>query len=150
MSLATQDRRTLQFAPLWVLSALAGTYSRFGPEELAHFWDTIVAVALRTPPPARDILASMTEDRPRLLLDFGGDGRPIVSGLRHVVEVLDRLDPEISQTYRLALLRIGVALGRARGPFGRTILPEHEQLLLLIAELLEVDAASPISEEALA
>ena len=32
----------------------------------------------------------------------------------------------------------------ARGPYGRTITPEDEQLLLLIAELLELDVVPPI------
>ena len=63
-------RWTLQFAPLWVLSALAGTYTRFDPYELDAFWDVLVEVTLRTPEPARSILASTTENRAGLLADF--------------------------------------------------------------------------------
>src|SRR4030095_14868331 len=82
LNLQPTEMRTLQFGALWVLSYLAGTYNRFKSYELAAFWDTVVAVALRTPHPARDILTSMTEDRPGLLLDFELDDRPVVSGLR--------------------------------------------------------------------
>ena len=56
MNLEPGDMRTLQFGPFWVLSALAGTYNRFESYELAAFWDTVVAVALRAPLPAREIL----------------------------------------------------------------------------------------------
>jgi hypothetical protein len=138
--------RTLQFGPFWILSAIAGTYNRFKSYELEACWDTVVAVALRTSRPARDILTSMAEDRPGLLLDFELDDRPVVSGLRHIVDILNRLEPEASSAFRLALLRIGVGIARNRGPYGRTITPEHEQLLELIAELLEMDSAPDIGD----
>jgi hypothetical protein len=141
--------RTLQFGPLWVLSSLAGTYNRFKSYELAAFWDTVVAVALRTPRPARDILTSMAEDRSGLLLDFELDDRPVVSGLCQIVAILDRIEPETSTDFRLALLRIGIAVGRNRGPYGRTLTPENEKLLLLLAELLELDSLPNISGDVL-
>ena len=136
------DRRTLQFGPLWVLSALAGTYSRFDTFELDAFWDTLVEVALRTPEPARAILTSTTGDRASLLLDFALDGRPVVSGLTHVVAALDRMGPSVDQDYRLALLRIGRAIARARGPYGRRVTEDDEQKLLLVAALLEIESES--------
>jgi hypothetical protein len=140
------EMRTLQLGPFWVLSAIAGTYNRFKSYELAAFWDTVVAVALRTPRPARDILTSMAEDRSALLLDFELDDRPVVSGLRQVLEVLDHVEPEVSNDFRFALLHIGVDIARARGPYGRTITQEHEQLLLLLAALLELDSVSDIAD----
>ena len=146
MNLDAAEMRTLQFGPFWILSAVAGTYNRFKSYELEAFWDTVVAVAVRTSRPARDILTSMAEDRPGLLLDFELDDRPVVSGLRHIVDILNRLEPGASSAFRLALLRIGVGIARNRGPYGRTITPEHEQLLELIAELLEMDSAPDIGD----
>jgi hypothetical protein len=137
------ERRTLQFGPLWVLTALAGTYSRFADYELEAFWDAVVEVALRTPEPARGILTSTTEDRASLLLDFGRDGRPVVSGLFHVVSVLERLGPPMDQDYRSALMRIGTALARVRGPYGRRVTEDDEQKLQLVAALLEIESAPP-------
>jgi hypothetical protein len=149
VDLQPSEMRTLQFGPLWVLSSLAGTYNRFKSYELAAFWDTVVAVALRTPRPARDILTSMAEDRSGLLLDFELDDRPVVSGLCQIVAILDRIEPETSTDFRLALLRIGIAVGRNRGPYGRTLTPENEKLLLLLAELLEMDSLPNISGDVL-
>ena len=121
MELASKDLSTLQLGPLWVLSALAGTAFRFRPYELDAFWDTVVAVTLRTPAPARDILISMAHDRPRLLLEFELQNEPVVSGLRHVVAALDRGAAETADAYKLAVFRIGLGVGRSRGP----VRPHH-------------------------
>lgn len=123
-----------------MLSALAGTYARFARDELAAFWDTVVEVALRSPEPARELLTSTTVDRTGLLLDFELDGRPVASGLTHVVAVLDRLGPPVDRDYRLALLRVGRAVARGRGPYGRRATEVDEQKLLLVAALLELES----------
>jgi hypothetical protein len=146
VNLEPAEMRTLQFGPFWVLSAIAGSYNRFESYELAAFWDAVVAVALRTPRPARDILTSLAEDRTGLLLDYELDDRPVASGLRQILEVLDRIEPAASDDFRLALLRIGADLARSRGPYGRTITEEQEQLLLLLAGLLGMDSVSDISD----
>jgi hypothetical protein len=140
------DLRTLQLGPLWVLSAVSGTGNRFGPRELAVFWDTLVAVALRTPEPARRLLVSTTEDREGLLLAFELDERPLVSGFAAVLRALTPLEPAVAEAYKLALLRIGTGLGRARGPYGESISAADTQLLLLVAELLEIRNARPSND----
>ena len=149
MNISSDELRTLQLGPVWVLSALAGTCSRFDADELAAFWDTVVAVALRTPEPARQLLISTSGDRTGLLLDFELDDRPVVSGLRQVVEVLDRLGPAVGPDYRQALVNIAVGLGRARGPFGRRMTPQDEQMVLLIATLLGVESVPGLPDEVL-
>jgi hypothetical protein len=138
------DLRTLQLGPLWVLSALAGTHANFRPYELEAFWDSLVAVTLRTSPPAQDILRSTAADRLRLVADFTRDDRPVVSGLRHIVAILDRGPEDLAESYKVALLRIGMEVGRSRGPYGRSLTPEDEQMLLLLAELLEMDSDSAL------
>jgi hypothetical protein len=146
VNLEPAEMRTLQLGPFWVLSAVAGTYNRFKSYELTAFWDTVVAVALRTPFPARDILTSLAKDRSGILLDFELDDRPVVSGLRQIMEILDRVEPETSSDFRYALLRIGADIARQRGPYGRAILPEQEQLLMLMAELLEIDSEADLGD----
>ena len=149
MNISSDELRTIQLGPMWVLSALAGTCSRFDADELAAFWDTVVAVALRTPEPARQLLTSTSGDRSGLLLDFELDDRPVVSGLGQMVAVLDRLGPPTGLDYRRALVNIAVGLGRARGPFGRRMTPQDEQMVLLIATLLEVESAPGLPDEVL-
>ena len=140
MDLSSEDLRTLQLGPVWVLSALAGSYGRFDTDELAAFWDTVVAVTLRTPMPARDLLVSTSIDRTGLLLAFEVDDRPVVSGLSQVMRVLDRVGPPTGPDFRMALVRIAMGLGRIRGPYGRKPTPQDEQMILLIAALLDVES----------
>ena len=149
MNISPDGLRTLQLGPLWVLSALAGRSSGFDHDELAAFWDSVVAVALRTPEPARQLLTSTSIDRTGLLLDFELDDRPVVSGLGHVLAVLDKVGAPANRDYRLALVNIAIGLARARGPYGRRPTPEDEQMVLLIAALLEIESAPGLPEELL-
>ena len=149
MNISSDELRTLQLGPLWVLSALAGRSSRFDADELSAFWDTVVAVALRTPEPVRQFLTSTSIDRTGLLLDFELDDRPVVSGLGHVLAVLDKLGAPAGLEYRLALVNIAIGLGRARGPYGRRTTPEDEQMILLIAALLEIESAPGLPDDLL-
>lgn len=136
-------RRTLQLAPLWLLSALTGRTVDFMAEDLAAFWDALVDVTLRTPQgSARDLLVSLTADRSGLLLDLELDDRSVTTGLRHVVAALGDLDAAAAADYKVALLRIGSAVARARGPYGRTITPKDTSLLLLIASLLDMSTGA--------
>ncbi len=131
----SDDVRTLQLAPLWVLSALVGTHTRFAEPDLAVFWDAVVSEGLRAPQAARALLTTLVTDRTGLLLDLELDERSVVSGLRDVVGVLgpdDRVEG-----YRRALVRIGGAVARARGPYGRQISSEDLNRLLLVAQLLD-------------
>ena len=64
----------------------------------------------------------------------------MVSGLSQVVRVLDRIGPPIGTDFRMALMRIAVELGRIRGPYGRRLTPQDEQMILLIAALLDVES----------
>lgn len=143
MDLDAEQQRTLQLSPLWVLSALAGT-SRFADDELSAFWDAVVQVSLRTPPDARAILVSLTADRSGLLLDFELDERSAVTGFTHTNQALAAVDPPTAADYRLALLRIGMAMGRARGPYGRSLTFEDTQMLLLVAQLLDLETVPPL------
>jgi hypothetical protein len=145
----SDDVRTLQLAPLWVLSALSGTHAGFPDYELDAFWDVVVEVSLRTPGAAREILFSLAGDRSGLVLDYELDDRSVVTGLAHVSAALDRLGGTVAYDYKLALLRIGAGIGRARGPYGRTISPRDEQTVLLIAELLEFRRTPPLADDAL-
>ncbi len=63
--------------------------------------------------------------------------------------MLDKLGPPTGPDYRLALVNIAIGLGRARGPYGRRTTPEDEQMILLIAALLEIESAPGLPEEIL-
>ena len=138
----SEDLRTLQLGPLWVLSGLVGRHSSFAALDLAAFWDALVAVSLRSPRPSRDLLTSVAADRDSLLMDYELDGRSVVSGLHDVLAALGPGPGERVEGYKRALMHIGGAVGRARGPYGQRISTEDLNRLLLVAQLLDYSPAS--------
>ncbi len=142
MSASIDERAVLQLAPVWVLSALTGTSSYFTPTDRAVFRDVVAEVVHRTPRPTREVLESVLVAGEDLFLDFELDDRSVVTGLRDAVAVLDRSGPEEAAQHKLALLRIGVGIARARGPYGRVVTAESEQQLQLLAELLDLRSST--------
>ncbi len=142
---------TLCLAPVWVLSALAGRV-RFDEDERGAFWDAATSAALRSEGPGREVLSSAAARRILLFDEFELDGRSVVSGLLAVTRLLERMAPAARDDVRRTILRIGEGVALARGPFGRRILPEDEQTLILVGELLrtatETAADNPLDSPA--
>jgi hypothetical protein len=67
------------------------------------------------------------------------DLRTLQLGPVWVLRVLDRIGPPTGPDFRMALVRIAVSLGRLRGPYGRQPTTQDEQMILLIAALLDVE-----------
>lgn len=127
---------TLRFAPVWVLSALAGR-TRFDDDELGAFWDAVTDAALRSTGPGRDLLGTAAAQRRWLFDEFELDGRPVVSGLLSVTRLLERMDPDTRTDVRSSILCVGAGVALARGHFGRRMTLEDEQTLRLVEQLLQ-------------
>jgi hypothetical protein len=130
---------TLQLGPLWVVSALTGR-SSFDADEQNAFWDCVTEIALVSQGLPRTLLSSMAAERRWLFDQFQLSSRPIVSGLLEVTDLLERTDPDSSERVRTAILEIGRAFARARGPFGRRMTLQDERTLLLMEQLLQTSA----------
>ena len=145
------ERLTLRLAPVWVLSALTGR-CRFDEDERGAFWDGVTEAAVRSTGAGRAILSEMAAERTWLFDEFELDGRPVVSGLLSVTQLLERMSPEDRHDVRLAVLRVGQHVGVVRGPFGRRISTQDEQTLLLVQQLLrttaEVSGNNPLNSSA--
>ena len=113
----SEDLRTLQLGPLWVLSALVGRHSGFAAPDLAAFWDALVTVSLRSPAPTRELLTSVAAHRDSLLMDYELDGRSVVSGLH---DVLARSDRAPARGSRATSGPWSTSVRRSGGPAGRT------------------------------
>ena len=126
---------TLQFGPVWVVSALVGR-SRLDELEQAAFWRS-VDDAPQDSTLDWQLVRAMTLNREWLLDEFQLDDRPIVFGLVDVASLLERVPPEVSRDVRDFMLRVGSGLARARGPFGQRISDQDALSLRLVAQLLE-------------
>jgi hypothetical protein len=130
--------KTLQFGPVWVVSALVGR-SRLDELEEAAFWRS-VDDAPQDSPLGWQLMRALTVNREWLLDEFQLDGRSIVSGLTKVASLLEGVPPEVSRDVRECMLRVGSGLARARGPFGQRISDQDALTLKLVAQLLETAA----------
>ena len=83
------------------------------------------------------LMQAITRNRDWLLDEFILDDRSIISGLSEVTTLLERVSVESSRDTREAIVRVGSAVARARGPFGRRITDVDAQTLELVAQLLE-------------
>jgi hypothetical protein len=145
------DVSTLRLGPVWVLSALTGR-TVFDDDERGAFWDAVTDAALRSTGAGRALFETAAAERRWLFEEFALDGRPIVSGLLAVTRLLERLSAEARDDVRLGIVRVGAAVARARGPFGRRMTTEDEQTLVLVDELLrtptETTADNPLNSPA--
>ena len=147
--LTPQDLRTLQTAPLWVLSAILGRQNRFDPQELAAFWRALDDTAAGSAGLANAVLVALSADFSARLHEH--EERSVVTGLWDVTAILSRLDSLVAAPFATALLEVGEQLSRARGAFGKVISREDGQTLALLAALLEIGpAAGTFDEDAFA
>lgn len=142
--LTQRDWATLQTAPLWVLTAVAGRQSKFDPLELAAFWRIIDATAAGSEGLTRMALDALSSNFSTQLALYERNEQSVVAGLWDVMSILNRQDPLVSRPFTAALLEIGEGIGRARGPYGRTISRDDKQTLLLLATLLEIEPTAGI------
>jgi hypothetical protein len=126
---------TLQFGPVWVVSALVGR-SHLDELEEEAFWRS-VDDAPQGSPLGWQLMRAMTLNHDWLLDEFQLDHRSIVTGLSTVASLLERVPPEVSRDVRESMLRVGSGLALARGPFGRRISDQDAVTLELVAQLLE-------------
>jgi hypothetical protein len=133
--------QTLQLAAPWVLSAILGHHRTFRPQESNAFWRSVERAARLTGGLAGEVLTSIAEDPAVLFEDFPADRRPVVSGLRQVVAILDRQPAHEADAFKHAIVvHVGAEVARARGPFGESMSLEDAQTLQLLATLLEMSA----------
>jgi hypothetical protein len=125
---------TLQLGPVWVISAVIGR-NRFDELEAEAFWSAVEDAP--TSPLSWQLMRAMTRNRDWLLNEFMLDDRSIVTGLSEVALLLERVPAQVSRNARDAMLRVGMDLARARGPFGRRVSDQDAQMLQLVAQLLE-------------
>jgi hypothetical protein len=131
-----EERRTLEFAPLWMLGAVMGRYSGFGPLTLDAL-DALLADAGPSTGPSYDIVVGVRDHLDELVAGFEREALPIVSGLMKVDALLERRPAtEAGGVRRLLVDVVGGGIARARGPFGMGATREDAERLELAATIL--------------
>jgi hypothetical protein len=130
------ERRTLELAPFWVLAAVVGRYRGIDRPTVDAFGSAL-AVAAERSGLAGDVALAARERLPGLIAELEADGRPIVSGLMEVDDLLSRLPDSEAEEFRSMLVdTVGTGIAKARGPFGAEATREDAERLELAAAIL--------------
>jgi hypothetical protein len=141
------ERRTLELAPFWMLSAVVGRYRDFNQPTLDAL-DDLITSAGSSAGPAYDVVVGVGGRLREVIAEFEVDGRPIVSGLLQVDDLLGTRPAAEADAVRVLLVdTIGRGIARARGPFGVEATREDAERLELAEAIL---APTPAFGEAFA
>jgi len=103
-----QEWRTLQFAPLWVFSAVAAADGNVEEKEFEILARELSEAHLYKNLLARDVLLSVANEFAKVLPDYGADPRDVVNGLKEVADILDRkVSPQDRYEFKRAMLGLG-------------------------------------------
>src|SRR5918998_480822 len=136
VSWSDDEWQTLQLGPLWVVSAVLGR-THLDDLERRAFMGAVLEAPVGNLALPWQLMQAVDHNADMLFDVLSQDNRSIVSGLTEVTALLERVDAATSRQTRGAILRVGVGVARARGPFGRTISEQDEHQLALIGYLLE-------------
>ena len=144
---ASREWQTLQYAPLWVFSAVADVDGKVDDQEWSALFKEIAEASLYQVPLIRDVFTSISEDVNNILKRYGADSRDVSDGLRDVVEILDsKVSLEESVSFKHALIFLGVKIANASGGgflgLGNKMTDEETSALSIIAALLEADLSA--------
>jgi len=130
------ERRTLELAPFWILSAVVGRYRDFNQPTLDAL-DRLLSSAGPSAGAAYDVVVGVGSRLRDVLAEFEQDARPIVSGLLQVDTLLETRPTAEAHAVRLLLVdTIGMGIARARGPFGAEATREDAERLELAEAIL--------------
>ena len=129
--------RTLQLAPFLILSGVSGRYRDFAVEEMVVFERWLDEAARAPGSLNREVLSSVAADITGLAAEYARYDGTIVSGLAAVGDILVcQPEPEVD-AFRGALVQVlGTGIARARGPYGKQLTTESEQMLEMLEEFL--------------
>jgi hypothetical protein len=134
---------TLQFAPLWVFSAVAAADRNIDKKEIEALAKELQEAILYKEPLVRDVLVSVATDFSNIMSQYKADSRNVTTGLQDVADLLDKkVTQQQAQNFKRAMLLIGrnVAEASGGGLFGRgkKMSDEETAALTLAAVALRV------------
>jgi chorismate synthase len=120
-SYTVEEWRTLQFAPLWVFTAVAGADRNIDQKEAGALAKELSEWAQFKEPLVQEVLLSVARDLANVMTQYRTDSRDVMAGLKDVADLLDRKAmQEQVKNFKGALLLIGrnIAQASGGGPLG--------------------------------
>jgi uncharacterized protein YegL len=149
----TDEWRTLQFAPLWIFSAVASVDGKIDNKALEALAKELQEAPLFKEELVRDVLFSVATDLANVMQRYSVDKRDIAAGLNDVADVLDRkAAPLQAHNFKGAMILIGRNIAEATTRrllgLGDKISENKMAALALIAIVLRATATAPTAPPA--
>jgi hypothetical protein len=138
-----EEWRTLQFAPLWTFTAVAGADREIDDKEMAALAKELAEAPLYKDPLVREVLSTIVNNLAQIMREYAADSRDVLGGLGEVADLLDRkVAAEEAQSFKRAMLFIGHNIAEASGGglFGRgeKTSDEEKAALVIVAASLRI------------
>jgi hypothetical protein len=141
-SYTATDWQTLQFAPLWVFTAVAAADKQVDKKEVEALATSIASAPFFKEPLVNEVLTSVAVGFSTIFDDYNKDKRDVLQGLRDVASVLARnATSDQSANFKRAMLMIGTDVAKASGGtlFHRDpVSNEEKAALVMVAMALDV------------
>jgi hypothetical protein len=142
-SFTPEEWRTLQFAPLWTFTIVAGADRNIDEKEIQALAKELQEAVLFKEPLVRDVLYSVASDFSNVMLQYKKDSRDTIVGLREAAGILDKkATSQQARNFKGAMLLIGRNVAGASGGgllgLGSKISDEEKAALVLVAAALGV------------
>jgi len=111
----TEEWQTLQFAPLWVFTAVAGIDNIIDREEAGALAKELSEAIRYKNPLAREVMSSVGADLQGVMQAYTADGRELLSGLGQVADLLDEKAPDQAEDFKKSMMMVGLNVARASG-----------------------------------
>ncbi len=138
----TAEWATLQFAPLWVFTIVAGADKTVDKKEMEALAKTLASGLFFKEALASEVLTTLTIHLASIMEDYNKDARDVLQGLRDVASLLGRkATSEQAEGFKRAMLYIGTEVAKASGAtiFHRDpVSNEEKAALVLVAMALDV------------
>ena len=150
--LSNEELRTLQLAPFWVFSSIAGADGKIDEKEKKAFSKELKDSSLYKNPLTKAILTTLNNEMDTLLTDLSSDPRNIEEGIRSVREIAEKADEKGAVLFCEDLFALGIRIADASGGFlglGDKISEDEWKILEKVASWLDVDIEKLMTRGAL-
>jgi len=105
----------LEFAPLWVFTAVAGADRNIDKKEMMAFAKELAESQLFKNDLAQEVLSSTGRGLDKTMPAFGADSRTIDGGLGEVADLLDAKNEADAEGFKRALILVGRNIAESSG-----------------------------------
>ena len=123
---------TLQFAPLWILTAIGSADGKIDEKESQKFSELMIKLVDAKDELVREVIISVISTFANLMEAYKADPRKIDVGLADVADILDKKAAGHADDFKKVMLGIGANIADASGPMLSGKVTDQEKMAFAI------------------